>query len=67
MVCAWLSLDGLFMVLVMIMCLFLGFAIESTGSQMLQEAGVALIIGSASDPASLAVHFGQRTSLNLVR
>ena len=33
------------MVIVMIMCLFLGFAIESTGTQMLQEAGVALLIG----------------------
>ena len=40
--------DGLFMVLVMIMCLFLGFAIESTGTQILQEAGVALLIGCAT-------------------
>ena len=45
----WLPADGLFMVLVMIMCLFLGFAIESTGTQVLQEAGVALLIGCARD------------------
>ena len=40
-----MAVDGLFMVIVMIMCLFIGFAIESTGTQILQEAGVALLIG----------------------
>jgi len=35
------------MVVVMIMCFFLGFAAENTGTQMLQEAGVALLIGCA--------------------
>eukprot|EP01043_Picozoa_sp_COSAG02_P000601 COSAG02_NODE_11_length_58539_cov_103.119473_20_plen_48_part_00 len=44
-VCCAVAADGLFMVIVMIMCLFIGFAIESTGTQILQEAGVALLIG----------------------
>ena len=53
----WLPPDGLFMVIVMIMCLFLGFAIESTGTQLLQEAGVALLIGCASDHHSMSPLF----------
>eukprot|EP01048_Picozoa_sp_COSAG05_P038266 COSAG05_NODE_18328_length_310_cov_0.620853_1_plen_70_part_10 len=39
------SLHALLVCMVMILTLFLGFAIEHTGTQVLQEAGTALLIG----------------------